>query len=91
MPRKTFTTEQIINKLREVELEVGRGMNIQEAIRKIVVTEQTYNRWGKSYGTMHIDHAKRLKELEKENARLRKEVSDKAIDKAVLRDVVRGK
>jgi transposase-like protein len=91
MPRKTFTTEQIINKLREVELEVGLGIPIQEAIRKIEISEQTYYRWRKSYGTLHIDQAKRQKELEKENLRLRKVVADMAIDIAVLKDVAQGK
>ena len=91
MPRKTFSTEQIINKLRAVELEVGRGMSIQEAIRKIEVTEQTYYRWRKVYGTLHVEQAKRLKELEKENFRLRKAVADMAIDNVVLRDAALGK
>jgi transposase-like protein len=91
MPRKTFSTEQIINKLRAVELEVGRGMSIQEAIRKIEVTEQTYYRWRKVYGTLHIEQAKRLRELEKENSRLRKVVADMAIDNAVLKDAALGK
>ena len=91
MPKKTFSTEQIINKLRAVELEVGRGMSIQEAIRKIEVTEQTYYRWRKIYGTLHVEQAKRLKELEKENSRLRKVVADMAIDNAVLRDAALGK
>ena len=88
---KRFTTEQIINKLREVELEVGRGMSIQEAVRKIEVAEQTYYKWRKAYGTMHIDQAKRLKALEQENGRLRKVVADLAIDNAVLKDAALGK
>jgi len=91
MARKTFSTEQIINKLREVELEVGRGMTLQEAVRKIEITEQTYYRWRKAYGTMHIEQAKRLKELERENFRLRKVVADLAIDNAVLKDAALGK
>ena len=91
MPKRNFSAEQIINKLREVELEVGRGTTLQEAVRKIEVTEQTYYRWRKVYGTMHIEQAKRLKELEKENTRLRKVVADLAIDNAVLKDAALGK
>jgi hypothetical protein len=91
MPKRQFTTEQIINKLREVELEVGRGMGLPEAVRKIEVTEQTYYRWRKMYGSIHIEQARRLKQLEKENAKLRKVVADMALDNAVLRDATLGK
>jgi transposase-like protein len=68
MTRKRFSMEQIINKLREVEIEAGQGVNIQEAVRKIGVNENTYYKWRKLYGTMHMDQARRLKDLEKENA-----------------------
>ena len=91
MPKRVFTTEQIINKLREVELDLGKGITIQEAVRKIEVTEQTYYRWRKLYGTLQIDQARRLKEVERENARLRKVVSDMAIENAVLKDASLGK
>jgi transposase-like protein len=91
MSRKRFSMEQIINKLREVEIEVGHGAAVQEAVRKIGVNENTYYKWRKLYGTMHIDQARRLKELEKENARLKKVVADLAIDNAVLKDAALGK
>ena len=76
MGRVRFTPEQIIGKLREAELHLGQGMNIGEAIRKLGVSEQTYYRWRKEYGGMRVDQARRLKELEQENARLKKLVAD---------------
>ena len=76
MVRKGYTAEQIINKLREVEIIVSQGATIGEASRKIGVTEQTYYRWRKEYGGMRIEQAKRLNELEKENGRLKKLVAD---------------
>jgi transposase-like protein len=91
MPRKRFSIEQIINKLREVEIEVGQGQTVQEAIRKIGVNDNTYYKWRKLYGTMHTGQAGRLKDLEKENARLKKVVADLAIDNAVLKDAALGK
>jgi len=76
MVRKTYTPEQIINKLREVEILLNQGANVGEACWKIRVTEQTYYRWRKEYGGMRIEQAKRLKDLEKENARLKKLVAE---------------
>jgi len=76
MGRVRFTPEQIIGKLREAELLLGQGMNIVEAIRKLGVSEQTYYRWRKEYGGMRVDQARRLKELETENGRLKKLVAD---------------
>ena len=90
MGRKTFTAEQIIFKLREVEVLVGQGSSIAEACRKIAVTEQTYYRWRKEYGGMGTDQLKRLKELEKENARLRRVVADLSLDKAILAEAAKG-
>ena len=73
MPRgKAEQAEQIIPKLREVEVELGRGKTVAEAVKKIGVTEQTYYRWKKKYGGLRMDQAKRLKELEKENSRLKR-------------------
>ena len=86
MSRKRFTPEQIIHNLREVEVLMGKGMAAQQAIRKIGVTEQTYYRWRKEYGGMRVDQAKRLKELEKENARLKKLVADQALDISILKE-----
>ena len=90
MGRKTFTVEQIIFKLREVEVLVGQGTSIAEACRKIAVTEQTYYRWRKEYGGMGTEQLKRLKELEKENSRLRRVVADLSLEKAILAEAAKG-
>jgi len=90
MSKKRYSSEQIINKLREVELMVNRGSTIGEASKKIGVTEQTYYRWRKQYGGMHIEQAKRLKDLEKENARLKRLVADLSLDNAILKEVSKG-
>jgi putative transposase len=90
MVRKFYTPEQIINKLREVEILLNQGANVGEACRKIGVTEQTYYRWRKEYGGMRIEQAKRLKDLEKENARLKKLVADISLDNAILKEVAEG-
>ena len=76
MPSKRHSPEEIIGKLREVEVYIGQGMPAVDAIRSIGVTEQTYYRWRKEYGGLKLDQAKRLKELEKENARLKRAVAD---------------
>jgi transposase-like protein len=89
MPRK-FTTEQIIAKLREAEVEIAKGHPVPIAAKKIGVTEQTYYRWRKEYGGLKLDQAKRLKELERENARLKRLVADLSLDKAMLEEVARG-
>ena len=92
MPRgKKELAEQIIPKLREVEVEVGRGKTILEAAKKIGVTEQTYYRWKKKFGGLRIDQAKRLKDLEKENARLKRLLADAELDKAILREAASGR
>ena len=90
MGRKTFTAEQIIFKLREVEVLVNQGASISEACRKIAVTEQTYYRWRKEYGGMGTEQLKRLKELEKENACLKRVVADLSLEKAILAEAARG-
>ncbi len=90
MVKKSHTPEQIINKLREAELHINRGMPIAEASRKIGVTEQTYYRWRKEYGGMRIEQAKKLKSLEKENTRLKKLVADISLDNAILKEVAEG-
>src|SRR5512136_1222406 len=76
MVRKGFKPEQIINKLREAEVLISQGATVNEASRKLGVTEQTYYRWRREYGGMRVEQAKRLKELEKENARLKRLVAD---------------
>ena len=90
MVKKSHSPEQVINKLREVEILLNQGDNAGEASRKIGVTEQTYYRWRKEHGGMRIEQAKRLKELEKENARLKKLVADISLDNAILKEVAEG-
>ena len=90
MGRIRFTPEQIIGKLREAEVLLGQGTNIGEAIRKLGVSEQTYYRWRKEYGGMRVDQARRLKEMEQENVRLKKLVADLALDNAILKEANRG-
>ena len=89
MVRKTFSPEQIINKLREVEVLISQGATTMEASRKIGVTEQTYYRWRREYGGMRVEQARRLKELEKENARLKKLVADLSLDISILKEATR--
>ncbi len=90
MVRKGYTPEQIINKLREAEVLLGQGATAGEASRKIGVTEQTYYRWRREYGGMRLEQAKRLKELEKENSRLKKLVADISLGNAILKEASRG-
>jgi putative transposase len=90
MVRKNFTPEQIINKLREAEVHINQGMSISEASRRIGVTQQTYYRWRKEYGGLRIEQAKKLKNLEKENAQLKKLVADLSLDNAILKEAAEG-
>jgi len=90
MAKKTYTPEQIINKLRQAEVHLSQGSSIGEASRKIGVTEQTYYRWRKEYGGMRVEQARRLKELEQENSRLKKLVADLSLDNAILKEASRG-
>ena len=90
MAKKTYTPEQIINKLREAEIHINQGISISEASRKIGITQQTYYRWRKEYGGLRIEQAKRLKSLEKENARLKKLVADLSLDNAILKEAAEG-
>jgi putative transposase len=90
MPRKRFTTEQIIGKLREAEVELAKGKKVPQVCQQLGVTEQTYYRWRKEYGGLKTDQAKRFRELEKENARLKKLVADMALDNDILREAASG-
>ena len=90
MVKKGYTPEQIINKLREAEIHLSQESSISEASRKIGVTEQTYYRWRREYGGMRVEQARRLKELEKENARLKKLVADLSLDNSILKEAARG-
>lgn len=87
MPKKRFTAEQIIHKLREAEVELAKGQTVGQMVRKLGVTEQTYYRWRKEYGGMKVEQARRLKELESENSRLKKIVADLSLDNAILKEV----
>jgi len=86
MSKKRFMPEQIISKLREAEVELAKGQPIGLVCQKIGVTEQTYYRWRKEYGGLKVDQAKRLKDLERENARLKRLVADQALDMAILKE-----
>ena len=90
MVKKGYTPEQIIGKLREAEILLSQGSTITEASRKIGITEQTYYRWRKEYGGMRVEQARRLKELEKENIRLKKLVADLSLDNSILKEAARG-
>ena len=90
MKKKAFTPEQIIGKLREAEILLAQGTTAVEVARKLGIAEQTYYRWRREYGGMKVDQAKRLKELEKENIRLKRLVADLSLDNAILKEVSRG-
>ena len=90
MPRKRFTAEQIIQHLREAEVLLAQGQTIAQVCKKIGITDQTYYRWRKEYGGIRTDQAKRLKDLEKENARLKRLLADAELDKAILREAASG-
>ena len=88
--KKGFTPEQIIKKLREAEVLLSRGDKVEQVIRKLGVSDVTYYRWRKEYGGMQIEQARRLKDLENENARLKKLVADLSLDNAILKEVSKG-
>ena len=90
MGRKRHTAEQIISKLRGAEIELAKGQTMPEVVRKLGISEQTYYRWRKEYGGLRVDQARRLKELERENGRLKKLVADQALDNAILKEVASG-
>ncbi len=90
MAKRNYTAEQIISKLREVEVKISQGISAAEAIRSIEVSDQTYYRWRKEYGGLRTDQAKRMKEIEKENIRLKKLVAELSLDNAILKEVSRG-
>ena len=90
MVGKGYTPEQIINKLREAEILLGQGNTISVITRKIGVSDYTYYRWRKEYGGLRIEQAKKLKSLEKENARLKKLVADLSLDNAILKEAAEG-
>ena len=91
MARKRYTAEQIIGFLRQAEVMVGRGSSMEEVLREIDVTANTYYRWRKEYGGLGLDQARRLKDLEQENARLKRVVVDLSLDHLILKEVSTGK
>jgi len=90
MPRKRYAPEEIVAKLRQVDVLVSQGQNIADAIRQIGVSEVTYYRWRQEYGGLKTEQVKRLKELETENTRLRRAISDLTLDKLILQEAARG-
>lgn len=91
MARKRYTPEQIIGMLREAEVRLSQGEKVGEISRSLGIAEQSYYRWRKEYGGLKVSQASRLKDLEKENQRLRKAVSDLTLDALILKEVVEGK
>ena len=87
--RKRYGAEQIIGMLREAEVELAKGKTVKAIARKLGITEQSYYRWRKRYGGLKTEHAKRYRELEKENARLKRLVADLALDNSILKEVAR--
>ena len=90
MRKKRYTPEEIVSKLRQVDVLVSQGQNIADAIRQIGVSEVTYYRWRQEYGGLKTEQIKRLKELETENTRLRRAISDLTLDKLILQEAARG-
>jgi putative transposase len=90
MPRRRYTTEQIIGKLREAEVLLSQGQTVGQVSRSLGISDHTYYRWRKEYGGLRTDQAQRLKSLEQENSRLKKLVADLSLDNAILRETVSG-
>jgi transposase-like protein len=90
LPKKTYRPEQIINKLREAEVLLSQGATLAVIWKKIGVSDCTYYRWRKEYGGMRVEQAKRLRELEQENSRLKRLVADISLDNAILKEAARG-
>ena len=90
MPPVTYSVEQIIHKLREAEVLLGQGQTVKDICRKWNITDPTYYRWRQEYGGLKLDQAKRLKDLERENARLKRAVADLTLDKLILKEAAEG-
>ena len=91
MPKKRYKTEEVIHKLREADILLSQGRTIAEVCKQLGVTDQTHYRWRKTYGGMKADQAKRLRDLEAENARLNRAVAKLTVDKLILKEVAEGK
>jgi len=90
MAKRKYTAEEIVTVLRQIEVSIGSGKPTPQACREAGMTEQTYYRWRKEYGGLKLEQAKRLKELEKENTRLKRLVAELSLEKQILEDVARG-
>jgi putative transposase len=90
MPKKTFTPEQIVGKLRQIEVLIGQGKKVPLACREAGIVEQTFYRWRKEYGGLQVEQARKLKELQKENGQLRRAIADLTVEKQVLKDIAAG-
>lgn len=90
MPKKRFSAEQIVTLLRQIEVAMGQGRSAQLACREAGISEQSYYRWRKEYGGLDLDQAKKMKDLEKENTRLKRLVADLSLEKQVLKDIASG-
>ena len=90
MPRKRHTPEEVIRKLRQADADLSNGLDVGQVCQKLGVSEATFHRWRNQYGGMKAEGMKRLKELEKENARLKKAVADLALDNQILKEAARG-
>ena len=90
MPMKRYKPEQIVNLLRQIEVEIANGKTTPQACKEAEITQQTYYRWRKEFGGLKVDQAKRLKELERENAKLKRLVAELSLEKQILKDVAGG-
>ena len=90
MPRKNFSSEQIIGILRQAEILISQGLSIEAMCKKLEISNQTYYRWRKEYGGMQVEQAKKLKDLERENAQLKKAVAELTLDKLILKEALSG-
>jgi len=91
MPKKTFTPEQIVTKLRQIDVALANGKTTPQACREADISEQSYYRWRKEYGGLKLEQARRLKDLERENSKLKRVVAELALEKQVLKDIAEGK
>jgi len=90
MPKKAFTPEQIVAKLRQVEVLVSQGTTVPLACKEAGIVDQTYYRWRREYGGLQLEQAKKLKDLQKENAQLRRAIADLTVEKQILKDIAEG-
>ena len=90
MPKKTFTAEQIVAKLRQIEVLMGQGKTVSQAAKEAGITDQTFYRWRKEYGGLQIEQAKKFKDLQRENAQLRRAIADLTVEKQILKDIAEG-